>query len=94
MKLLAFSVYDEKAESFGHPFFTSAIGIASRNFSEWANNKDSMVGRHPEDFKLYHIGFWLDDQAKFDNIEVPRLIATATDYVETKPYIREIKENA
>ncbi len=82
MKLLAFSVYDEKSEAFGHPFFTSAIGIASRMMSDWANNKDSMVGRHPRDFKLYHVGYWLDDQAKFDTCQVPILIGHASDFVD------------
>ncbi len=80
MKLLAFSVYDEKSEAFGHPFFTSAIGIASRMFNDWVNNKDTMVGRHPEDYKLYHVGYWLDDHAKFDSNEVPVLIGQGTDY--------------
>ncbi len=83
MKLLAFTVYDEKSEAFGHPFFTSAIGIASRMFSEWANNKDGMIGRHPEDFKLYHIGHYLDSEGKFDNLEILRLVAQATDYIKS-----------
>ncbi len=81
MKLLAFTVYDEKADAFGHPFFVSAIGIAGRMMSEWANNQNGMIGKHPEDFKLYHIGHYLDDQAKFDNLDVPKLISAATDYV-------------
>jgi len=81
MKLLAFSVRDEKSEAFGHPFFTSAIGVASRMFGEWANNKDSMVGRHPEDFKLYHIGYFTDNDAHFSVNEIPQLIGAATDYV-------------
>ena len=85
MKLLAFSVYDEKAECFGQPFFTSAVGIASRTFSEWANNKESMIGRHPGDFKLYHVGYWLDDKAAFDTNQTPQLIGCGTDYVIQPP---------
>ena len=86
MKLYALTVYDEKSEAFGHPFFTSAIGIAARMFSEWANNKEGMLGKHPEDFKLYHIGYYLDDKAAFDTLEVPHLIGLATDYVKEKPH--------
>lgn len=82
MKLLAFTVYDEKSQGFAHPFFTSAIGVASRMFGEWSNNRESMIGRHPEDFKLYHVGYWLDDHAKFDSCDVPILIGNATDYVD------------
>ncbi len=88
MKLLAFSVYDEKSQAFAHPFFTSAIGIASRMMSDWANNKDTLVGAHPEDFVLYHVGYWLDDQAKFDNNQTPVRIGAANDYIEPKQMLQ------
>ena len=96
MKLLAFSVYDEKAECFGHPFFTSAVGIASRNFTTWVNNPESMVGKYPGDFKLYHVGYWLDDQAKFDSNETAVLIGCGTDFLETKntPQLRGVTKEA
>ncbi len=93
MKLLAFSVYDEKAECFGHPFFVSAIGIATRYFSEWTKDTRGMVGKHPEDFTLYHVGEWNDSEAKFANITAPKFIAKGTDY-EKKPemYSTEIAQ--
>lgn len=81
MKLLAFSIYDEKSETFSNPFFTAAIGLASRTFSDLANDINNMIGKHPTDFKLYHVGYWFDDQAKFDSSQVPILIGSATDYI-------------
>lgn len=82
MKLIAFAVYDEKAECYGHPFFLSAVGLATRLFADWCNNPNAPTGKHPEDFKLYQIGAWLDDQAKFDNVDVPIFIGHGKDYVE------------
>ncbi len=81
MKLIAFSIYDEKAECFGHPFFMSAIGLATRLFTEWSNNENAPTGKNPEDFKLYEVGSWNDAQAKFETLEVPKFIGNGTDYV-------------
>lgn len=80
MKLLAYTIYDEKAETFGHPFFVSIQGIAERHLSDWAQNPDSMIGRHPEDFTLYQIGTWNDSEAKLESLGTPKFIAKATEY--------------
>lgn len=81
MKLLAFSVYDEKAEIFGTPFFAAAIGVASRQFQDLAANKQTTVGLHPSDFKLYQVGHWSPNVGTFDTTSPATLIATATDFV-------------
>ncbi len=81
MKLIAFSIYDEKAECFGHPFFFSAIGLATRLFKEWVNNPNTPPGKHPTDFKLYQVGAWNDAQAKFETVDVPKFIGNGTDYL-------------
>lgn len=91
MKLLAFSVYDEKAESFATPFFLSSIGQATRIFGDMANDDKSQIGKHPEDYKLYQVGTWDYDKAIFTTIEPPRLISNAKDYIEITPNIREVK---
>jgi len=80
MKLLTFTIYDEKSEAFGPPFFTPAIGIASRNFSDTVNNSETLISKHPGDFSLYHIGYFDTAKAKFDNNATPTLIGRATDY--------------
>lgn len=84
MKLLGFSIYDEKAQVFNNPFFTPAIGIASRMFSDLANDRATSIGLHPEDYKLYHIGYFNNEQASFDTCEVPIFIGAATDYLENQ----------
>ncbi len=95
MKLLAFTVYDEKAECFGHPFFVSAKGIATRYMADWVKNPDSIIGRHPEDFTLYEIGYWIDGEAKFENLTTPKFICKGTDQIldtaEVQPALKEAK---
>jgi len=82
MKLLAFAIYDEKAEVYNNPFFTPAIGVASRMFSDLANDEKTTIGKHPSDYKLYHLGYFLTTHGKFDSCEVPILIGNAMDYVD------------
>lgn len=86
MKLLAFSVYDEKSGAYGHPFFVSAVGIASRMFSDWCNSDKTFIGKHPEDYKLYQIGAWLDDCAKFDSTQEPIFIGHGNDFLEKQQH--------
>ncbi len=98
MKLPAFSVYDEKAECFGHPFFVSAVGIATRYLSEWANTETSMVGKHPEDYTLYQVGYWNDAEATFETTTPSKFIAKASEYRNIEGPIgqplQEVKRNA
>lgn len=56
MKLLAFSIYDEKAEAFSNPFYSPADGLAARMFQDLCQNNQTTVGNHPTDFTLYRIG--------------------------------------
>jgi len=79
MKLLAFSVYDQKAECFGHPFFTSTTGIAARYLQQWLHNPQTTISQNPEDFSLYQVGTWDDNQAKFTTDTPPIFVARASD---------------
>ena len=90
MKLLAYTVYDEKAETFGHPFFVSTEGVALRMLQTWSNNTQSLINQHPEDFTLYQCGYWLDNEAKFDSLAQPKFIAKANQV--TKPIDQQLKE--
>lgn len=58
MNSLVCSVRDVKAEAFAPPFTVSARGMAVRMFSDWCSDTKTVIGRHPEDFHLYHVGFF------------------------------------
>lgn len=92
MILLAFSVLDEKSGAFGHPFFVSAVGIATRMFGDWVNRKDTPLNGHPEDYRLYQIGTFDDSTAELVAKSTPSFVGHALDYVERMPSeIREVK---
>lgn len=56
-----FSIYDNKACTFGAPFTFAHVGQAIRAFGDLANDPQSMCFRHPADFSLVKIGTFDDD---------------------------------
>lgn len=56
-----FAVEDLKANVIMTPFFMRSQGEALRAFTDLANNPDTMVGRHPSDFRLIRLGTFADD---------------------------------
>lgn len=53
-----YAVYDGKAEAFYAPFPAPNDQLAARWLEEMVNDLDTVFGKHPEDFTLYHIGFF------------------------------------
>lgn len=57
------SVYDRAAQCYGQPFYVNAVGQATRSFTDEVNraDKDNPLFQHPEDFDLYQIGVYNDN---------------------------------
>lgn len=55
MLLNAYSIYDEKAMTFGNPFFIVSDEAAKRSIA-LSMTQDSILFTCPGDFKLYRIG--------------------------------------
>lgn len=72
-----FSIFDSKAAAYGTPFFVPREAAAIRAFSDLANNKESSVGLHPEDYTLYHIGDFDDELATFKAVTPRPLVVGA-----------------
>jgi len=56
MMLLAFAVFDSKAEAYLRPFFAETQGLALRSFVDAIQDPNSPMGKHPEDYTLFCIG--------------------------------------
>lgn len=59
-----FSIYDIKSKTFGQPFFSQTEGTARRSFQDLANDPQSQVNKYPDDFTLFLIGSFDDDDAE------------------------------
>lgn len=87
MKLNIYCVYDKKAAAFGTPFFMSQNGEAIRMFDDLVNDTRSRVNKHPEDYELWNVGQWQDENSMFDNIERVFLVSAASLVKEQKKIV-------
>jgi len=65
MKFVVMSVFDSKARAFLTPFFVSHVDVGIRCFAQAAGRADTQVGSAPEDFTLWQLGHWDDDNGMF-----------------------------
>ena len=76
-----FSIYDVKAQVYLVPFTEKTIGSAIRLFAHSCQNPDTLFYKHPEDFTLFHLGDFDDNNCGFALLEAPVPIAKAIEHV-------------
>lgn len=83
LKLVIVSIFDRAAGAFGRPAFVPSKGVAMRSFSEEVNRigDDNMVNKHPDDFDMFYLGEFDDNNALFALSNPPELLARAKDLV-------------
>lgn len=82
MKISYFAIYDKKSVSFGQVFPSNTPGSAERSFLDSIKNPDSVHGKYPDDFALYHIFDFDDDVGHVVTVhEPPLLIVQASQLV-------------
>lgn len=57
-KMFVCAVRDRAIDGFGNPIVVPALGAATRSFQDEIRSPDSAWSRHPEDFDLYHVGYF------------------------------------
>lgn len=79
MKQVVVSIRDRVADCFSRPVFTQTEGTAIRSFTDEVNRPaaDNELGKHPEDFDLYLVGVFDDQDGSFACEAQPRLLLTA-----------------
>jgi len=82
MKLIMICLYDAKAEAYNAPQFVQSIGGAVRAFSDEINNPTAgnVLHSHPDDFLLYELGSYDDQDASITPTLPMRLIAAGIDH--------------
>jgi len=81
LKHLVLAVFDSKMGQFLPPFTAVALGQASRMFEDAVCSEGSPFKRHPEDYRLFHLGYWDDVTGLFENIEHGQFLREGTDCV-------------
>lgn len=88
MNLKVFAILDTKANTFNVPFFMRSTGEAIRAFTDLANDPQSMVFKHPDDFRLFHIGEFDQELAQFDVPPKPVPLGTGGEFKRPNPQLQ------
>lgn len=86
-------LHDITAESHTYPFFAHNDQIATRSVSNMVNQPGSTVYDNPEDFRLYRIGTYNDENALIENTE-RTFIVRASDLVKKTTLLPNLDEGA
>lgn len=81
MKLKVFTVFDSKVECYNTPFFQKSTGEAIRSWTDLANDPQSSISKHPEDYALMEIGTYDDLTGAFENSVAPLNLGLASQYI-------------
>lgn len=78
MKMQVMAIFDKALGAYMRPWFAQAIGQATRMFQDELANTQGDMHKHPEDYNLYHLGEWDDQQGTFENYTggSPKLVIT------------------
>lgn len=89
-----FSIYDVKAECYEKPFFMKTTSMAIRGFQDVVNDLDSgsAISVHPEDYVLFEIGTFCDEDASFQIYEAPVSVGKGIEFKKPHPAIEQFVE--
>lgn len=80
MRYKVVCIRDRAADVFGQPVFVAALGQALRSFGDEINNKESQMSKHPDDYDLYELGEFDDNEGLF-YANNPRQIAVGKEQI-------------
>lgn len=74
MKVNMYSVYDQKTLVYSKPHCAITDGQAIRDIMDAAEDKTSMLAKHPEDYVLVKIGAFDDSYCTVDLLPAPEIL--------------------
>lgn len=89
-----YTIHDLVAQTHMQPFHANNDNEAKRLFLTWMNNPELPMNKHPQDYSLYHIGFYDTDKGSIEGIDVPTLILKGSSYEPpNRPALKEVVNN-
>lgn len=81
MLFKAFTIYDSKTEASAQPFFATTTGHAIRMFTDTVNDPNTLFNKHADDFTLFEIGTFDDQNGTFENLKAHINLGNAHEYI-------------
>ena len=76
--LKAYSIYDNKAAIYLPPFYNTNDQVAIRTFTDILQNPNTPMNRHPEDYSIYHVGYFNEETGSLDGCPKEHFIDATT----------------
>ncbi len=70
-----YSIFDTASGAYLRPFTAQADGEATRLFSDLVADPEHAVGRHPEDYSIFRLGSFNDQNGAL-TVEAPECLST------------------
>lgn len=87
MRFSFFAVYDAKVKTFMRPLMARSFGEAERAFSDAVRHPESDYSRHPEDYSLFHVGYFSEDTGLLEGLVAPVQVCQALQFSDGKPQL-------
>ena len=91
MILKMFSILDTKAKAYMTPQFHMTADVAIRDFTERANDGQSMISRYPEDFALFEIGEFNALKGEMNPLPTPHSLGNAVSYKRSQTQLSAVQ---
>lgn len=79
-----FTVYDEQQKVFAKPMFFHQRGEVVRAVQDEVKNPESMLSKHPNDYRLYYLGEFDNLTGMVTGLDIPELVCPVSDLVVVK----------
>lgn len=79
-----YATRDSKTEFYYTPFYQNTEAEALRTFGSSTLNPESMLAKYPEDYDLFYLGTYDDQQGKFTLLDTPQHVVKAVNLIKPK----------
>ena len=80
MIVKVFTVFDSKVGAYLQPFFMRSRGEAIRAYTDMCNDGKSEFNKYPEDYTLFELGEYSDENAKFHMYDAPHSLGVGSEF--------------
>lgn len=80
MEYKVYTVFDAAVQSYMQPFYAQAKGQAIRMFADSVNDPSHMFAKHPDDYTLFELGVYNDEDASFTMHLTPMSLGVAIEF--------------
>lgn len=88
MKLKVFAIFDSAVKTYARPFLMQSAPQALRAFADLANDPNTEVHKHPQDYALFELAEYDEERGVYENLHAPHSLGLAIEFKKGEPVAR------